>query len=145
MNYIQLFQNDSNFSFKYIKQGYRALHAHLLFQLSTFSFCIQCKIISKNFADLKKKIRGFLKFNDNQIFGRQIFDNLIIHKPSLGSRDVPHKIWSRSVQPFWRLLETNTQAKKHTDKQSIYKKSIFFKSSYLQLTSGLYKLYTTQS
>ena len=35
----------------------------------------------KNVADLKKKI-------------------FIIHKPSLWSRDVPHKIWARSVQPF---------------------------------------------
>jgi len=37
---------------------------------------------------------------------------LIIHKPSLGSREVPHKIWARSVQPFWRLLDTNKQTRK---------------------------------
>jgi len=41
---------------------------------------------------------------------------LIIHKPSLGSRNVPHKIWAWSVQPFWRLLDTNKQ----TDKPNLY-------------------------
>ena len=39
---------------------------------------------------------------------------MIIHKPSLGWRDVLHKMWARSVQPFWRLLETNKQ----TDRQA---------------------------
>jgi len=39
----------------------------------------------------------------------QIFENSIIHKPSLGSREVPHKIWAQSVQPFRRLLDTNRQ------------------------------------
>ena len=64
------------------------------------------------FANLKK-ILWFLK-----IYWHQIFEILIIHKLSLGSRDVPHKIWSRSVQPFLHLLDTNRQ--RHTDKQSIY-------------------------
>ena len=32
-----------------------------------------------------------------------LFVTLSIHKPSLGSCEVPHKIWTRSVQPFWRL------------------------------------------
>ncbi len=45
---------------------------------------------------------------------------LIIHKPSLRSRDGPHKICSRSVQPFWRLLDPNSN--KQTDKQSIFMK-----------------------
>ena len=34
---------------------------------------------------------------------------MIIHKLSMGSCKVPHKIWSRSVQPFLRLLDTNKQ------------------------------------
>ena len=38
---------------------------------------------------------------------------LIIHKPSLGSLDAPQKIWARSVQPFWRLLDTNRQTDRH--------------------------------
>ena len=29
-----------------------------------------------------------------------MFKILIIHKPSLGSREVPHKIWAQSVKPF---------------------------------------------
>ena len=68
----------------------------------------------------KKIIRGFLqkiswifKILKNlmtiKFWWRQIFEILIIHKPSLGSLDVPQKIWARSVQPFWRLLDTNRQ------------------------------------
>ena len=44
-----------------------------------------------------------------EFWWRHVFEILIIHKPSLGSLDVPHKIWARSVQPFWRLLDTNRQ------------------------------------
>ena len=43
---------------------------------------------------------------------------MIIHKPFLGSRDVPQKIWARSVQPFWRLLDTNKQTDKQTPRQA---------------------------
>ena len=45
---------------------------------------------------------------------------MIIHKPSLGSLDVPQKIWARSVQPFWRLLDSNRQTDKQTDKPNLY-------------------------
>ena len=69
--------------------------------------------LKNTFRKFKKKILWFLK-----IYWHQIFEILIIHKLSLGSRDVPHKIWSRSVQPFLHLLDTNRQ--RHTDKQSIY-------------------------
>ena len=37
-------------------------------------------------------------------------------KSSLGSCDLPQKCWARSVQLFWRLLDSN----KHTNKQRIY-------------------------
>ena len=40
---------------------------------------------------------------------RQIFEFLIIHKPSLEPREVPHKIWAWSVQPFKRFLVANKQ------------------------------------
>ena len=47
-----------------------------------------------------------------EFWWRQIFEILIIHKPSLWSRDVPQKIWARSVQPFWRgYKQTDRQAK----------------------------------
>ena len=72
----------------------------------------------KNFADFQKKIREFSKFSKIDFWWRQIFENLIIHKPSLGSRDVPQKIWARSVQPFWRLLDTNGQTDRQTDRQA---------------------------
>ena len=53
-----------------------------------------------------------------EFWWRQIFEILIIHKPSLWSRDVPQKIWARSVQPFWRLLDTNRQTDRQTNKQT---------------------------
>ena len=57
-----------------------------------------------------------------EFWWRQIFEILIFHKSSLGSLDVPQKIWARSVQPFWRLLDTNkqtdTQTPKQTDRQA---------------------------
>ena len=40
---------------------------------------------------------------------------MIFHKPSLGSREVPHKTWARLVQPFWRLLDTK-QTNRHPNK-----------------------------
>ena len=45
---------------------------------------------------------------------RQIFENLIFHKPSLWSHDVPQKIWAPSVQPFSTFIgykQTDRQAK----------------------------------
>ena len=64
---------------------------------------------------MKKILQIFKKnFRDFQKFKTQIFKISIIHKPSLGSQDVPQKIWARSVQPFWRLLDTNKQ----TDRQA---------------------------
>ena len=47
-------------------------------------------------------------------FWRQLFVILSIHTPSLGSCEVSHKIWARSVQPFWRLLDTNRQPYKQS-------------------------------
>ena len=63
---------------------------------------------------------AFLKFYANQKLFDTTFEILIIHKPSLGSCEVPLKIWAWSVQPFWRLLDTtNRQTIKHTDEQSV--------------------------
>ena len=70
---------------------------HLLFQLWTCSLCKHWKTKKNNFADFINKI-------------------LIIYKPSLASREIPQKMWARSVQPFWRLLDTNKQ----TDKFNLY-------------------------
>ena len=38
------------------------------------------------------------------------FEIRSIHKPSLGSFKVPQKIWARSFQPCWRILDTNRQS-----------------------------------
>ena len=64
---------------------------HLIFP---FSLCIHCKKITKVCVFYQMKI---WKLNKNRILLRLIFEILIIHKPSVGSCDVPHKIWARSV------------------------------------------------
>ena len=56
--------------------------------------------------------RDFIKKSKN--FGDNIFVILSIHKPSLSSCQFQHKIWARSVQPFWRLLDTNKQTNTQT-------------------------------
>ena len=45
-----------------------------------------------------------------------MFENSIIHKPSLGHAKSHTKFGPQSVQPFRGLLDTNRQ----TDKQSMY-------------------------
>ena len=42
-------------------------------------------------------------------FETHFFKILIIHKPSYGSREVPHKTWANSVQPFLCLLDTKNK------------------------------------
>ena len=79
------------------KQGFKG--AHLLLQLWTFSHCIHCKTNKKDHGFYKKKFRQVSKFTTH----------------SLGSRDVPHKIWAWSVLPLWRLFywkQTNKQTSK---------------------------------
>ena len=71
----------------------------------TFYLCIctlyNCKTkTNQKFADFKKKLCQFSIFNGNWIYCRQIFLNLIMHKPSLGSCEVPYTFWARSVQPL---------------------------------------------
>ena len=56
----------------------------------------------------------------------------MIHKPSLWSRDVPQKIWARSVQPFRRLLDTNKQ----TDKPNLYIDFSTFSENQIDLYLG---------
>ena len=60
-------------------------------------------------------VQNFTKWKLKNTFIFLNFDHF--HKPSMGSREVLHKIWARSVQPFWRLLDTNKQ----TDTQSKFK------------------------
>ena len=62
------------------------------------------------FADFKNK--NFVDFQNFQKpnFVRGIpFEDTIAHEPSLGSREVSPKSWARSIQPFWRSLDTNKQ------------------------------------
>ena len=58
---------------------------------------------------------------------RLIFKILIIHKPSLGSCEVPQKMLAKSVRLFLRLLDTNQQTnKQQTDRQAknIYRRHL---------------------
>jgi len=70
----------------------------------------------KDFAEFIKKISMIFKMFKKRSLMEAIFENLIIHKPSLGSREVPHKNFARSVQPLYIFLDINGQ----TEKQSIY-------------------------
>ena len=64
--------------------------------------------------------------------------SLIIHKPSLGSCDVLHKIWARSVQQFLRLLDTNRQ----TDRQA---KFIYWLKKFIFRLLELNGIFTTNT
>ena len=64
-----------------------------------------------------------------EFFWEANFEISIIHKPSLGT----HKIWARSVQSFWRLLDAN---RKTNCKQRILKESdlnCLFKDKYIYM------------
>ena len=61
----------------------------------------------------KQKLTDFQNLMKIDFCWRQNFDILLVHKPSY---EIPHKIWARSMQPFWRLLDTNKQ----TDKTNLY-------------------------
>ena len=92
-----------------------SLRAHLLFKLRTCSFCFHFKTKKKKFRILKKNSRIFkdiIFFTKLKTFKTHFFKIFIIYKPSLWSCDVTQKIWAQSVQPFWRLLDTNKQTPK---------------------------------
>ena len=86
------------------------------------NFAKKCKNFTKNTAKLlkKKNTKILRNFREKmEIMQKTKFKILIIHKPSMWSRDVPQKIWAWSVQPFWRLLDTNKQTNGQTSQ--IYK------------------------
>ena len=91
------------------------IYTRLPSSISTFNCGFICEhflcvhYIKKEFADFIIFFREFSKFYKNK---NLIFEILIIHKPFLGSREVPHKTLARSVQPFWRLLDTNKQTER---------------------------------
>ena len=64
---------------------------------------------------------------------------MIFHKPSLGSLDVPQKIWARSVQPFWRLLDTNNQTDRQTPKQTDKPNLYRYRPMYICIRLKLYQ------
>ena len=65
---------------------------------------------------MTKKIgdfQNYQKFIEDRIL---METNICNFDHSLWSREVPQKIWARSVQPFWRLMDTSKQ----TDKLNLY-------------------------
>ena len=69
----------------------------------TFVSSLSLNIKNKN----NQKVRGFHNIF-SRIFNINCWTHILsIHNVSLGSCEVPHKIWARSVQPFWRSLNTN--------------------------------------
>ena len=74
-----------------LNYAFRALRAHL--QLWTWFFCLHCKTkTNKNFKDfIKNSFVDFQNFLKIEFCYKQIFENSIIHNPSVGSREVPSK------------------------------------------------------
>ena len=76
---------------------------------------------------------NFQYFKKIKIFWWRLLVFLSIPKSSLGLCEVPHKVWTQSVQPLGRLLDTNGQkvwqTDRHPDKQSMYKDLTFYLSS----------------
>ena len=113
---------------------FRALRAHLLFKLWTCSLCLHFKTKKKKILRIfKNKFADFQEFKFFTKLKTFITHFFIIHNPSLWSRDVPQKIWARSVQPFWHLLDTNKQTDTKTPKQTDKPKFIYryIKSTFL--------------
>jgi len=82
-------------------------------------------------------------FTELKTFRTHFYFIFIIHKPSLWPRDVPQKIWARSFQPFWRLLDTNKQTDTQTDKQTD-KPNLYIDNNIYMLSTiffGVYALY----
>ena len=83
--------------------------------ISTFNCGFICEHLLFVRYKIFFKVPGF-----HNTFSRN-FLILITHKPSMESGEVPHKIWARSVQPFWRLLDTNKQTDRHPPRQTSQK------------------------
>jgi len=71
--------------------------------------CCTIKTITKKFADLSIFLSGFLKFYQNNKYWKQIFCNSEHLFTFLWACELPNKFWAWSVQPLWRLLDTNKQ------------------------------------
>ena len=70
-----------------------ALRDHLYLKCEHFLLVYIVKQ-NKKICGFYKKNREFTNFYENRILLEAIFEILIIHKPFLGSFEVPHKIWA---------------------------------------------------
>ena len=94
----------------YITEAFGCFAPIFSFNCEHFLFVYIMKQKQKS-SRIYKKLADFQTFMLIEFCLRKIFEILIIHKSSLGSHYVLHTIYSRLVQPFWRLLNTNRQAK----------------------------------
>ena len=84
--------------------------------VNIFSLWIHCNMKRKS-GFYKKKNSWIFKIFKNRILLEANIWKSIIHKPSKGFREVAHKIWAWSVQPFWVYwIQTDNQ----TDRQAKY-------------------------
>ena len=87
------------------------LAPNFFYTIKTFSVCL--KTIKKILRFLNIFHRILIFFMKIEFDGRHfILEILIIHWPFLGLCEVLHKTWAQSVQPCWRLLDTNKQTDK---------------------------------
>ena len=70
------------------------------FNCEFFLFVYIVKQKQKKFADFVKKFVDFENLLEIKFCWKLIFEILIIHKPFLGSCEVPQKIWAGLFQPF---------------------------------------------
>ena len=97
--------------------GFIALRAHLIFQFSEHVLFVYIDV-KQNKTKIPDFIKNLMKV---KFCWRQIWANLIIHKPSLRSRKVPQKLGPDRCSHFdayW--IQTGRKIDRQTDKQSLY-------------------------
>ena len=68
---------------------------------SNYEIFVQYKTkTSKKVRRFHNVFVNFQNFTNIKKCCRQLFEIMSIHKPSLGSCEVPHTIWAQSVQTF---------------------------------------------
>jgi len=117
-NKVKTYTQTSKVYINIIHTGFQGASRPSSISIGTFSLCIHCKTKqTKKFADfIIKNCVDFQNLMKIELCWRQIFYHPFT---SLGSCEVPDKIWDRSVQPFWRLLNTN-KVETNTQTNQVY-------------------------
>ena len=88
--------------------------------MSIFSLYSVIKKTLKKFADFTLFVCAFSKVykNKNRFKHKFFLFRTFIFLPAGVTQGSTKKIWARSVQPFWRLLDTNKQTNRQTNRQA---------------------------